>query len=56
MNDIYKKALKGIIALDAELRSNIINHGTTKEKVGVHYFWRAVGLAKDALKEGRRMK
>ena len=54
--EIFKKALKEIIVLDADMRSNIINHSTTKEKVGVHYFWRAVGIAKDALKEARKCR
>ena len=54
--EVFKKALKEIIVLDADMRSNIINHSTTKEKVGVHYFWRAVGIAKDALKEARKCR
>ena len=54
--EVFKKALKEIIALDENMRSNIVYNGTTKEKVGVHYFWRAVGIAEDALKEARKCK
>lgn len=54
--EVFKKALKKIIALDVDMRSNIVNNSTTKEKVGVHYFWRAVGIAEDALKEVRQYR